>query len=98
MLPVEPAPKVAVRSNLIKSGAVAEDIAVKLFRAKTRLQQCARFECRLLVKREEPATLVKVCSGVGGVEGIQIEVVDLLRKDREACSQPVVVVDDVVDP
>ncbi len=64
MLPVEPAAEITLRSNLIRRAAIAEDVAVKLLDAETRLQQCARVERRLLVQSEKPAALMKVCGCV----------------------------------
>src|SRR5262245_20651820 len=83
MLSIEPAAEVSIGSDFVWRAAVAEDVAVKLFDAETRLQQRARLERRLLVEREEPAALMEVCGRVRWIESIQVEVVNLLRKDRE---------------
>src|SRR6185369_6450421 len=46
---------------------------------------------------KEPAALMKVGGRVRRIKGVQVEVVKLLRKDREAGRQSIVLVDDVVD-
>src|ERR1051326_2043569 len=97
MLSIEPAAEVAIRSYLIRRGAVAENVAVKLFDTETRLQQRARLGRRLLVEGEEPAALMEVRRRIGRVERVEIEVVKLLRKDREARCQSIVAVDDVIE-
>src|SRR5690242_15346111 len=97
MLSIEPAAEVAIGRDQIRRRTVAEDVAVKLFRAEARLQQCARSERRLFVEREKPAALVEVRGRVGRVESVEIEIVKLLRKQREAAGQTIVRSDDVVD-
>src|ERR1051326_6335656 len=96
MLSIEPAAEVTLRRDLVRRAAVPEDVAVKLLHAKTRLQQRARVERRLVVQSSKPATLMKVRGRVGRVESVQIEEVKLLREDRKARRQSIVVVDDVI--
>src|SRR5690349_5953358 len=97
MLPIEPAAEVAIGRDQIRRNAIAEDVAVKLFRAEARLQQRARLERRLFDEREKPPALMKVRGRVRRVEGVEIEVVKLLRKQREAAGQSIVRVDNVID-
>src|SRR6185369_3972832 len=96
MLSIEPAAKIAIRSDLVRRTAVTEDVTVKLLHTETRLQQRARFERRLIVQCDKPATLIKVRGRVRRVESVQIEEVNLLREDRKARRQSIVIVDDVI--
>src|SRR6188474_489835 len=97
MLSIEPATKIPIRRDLVTRTTVAEDVAVKLLHTETRLQQRARRKRRLLIQRDKPAALMKVRGRVRRVESIQVEVVKLLRKDRKARGESIVVVDDVIE-
>src|SRR5690242_3358772 len=97
MLSIGPATEITIGRDLVRRTAVPEDVAVKLLHAETRLQQRARVERRLVVQSSKPAALMKVRGRVGRVKSVQIEEVKLLREDRKARRQSIVVVDDVVE-
>src|SRR5215831_10638513 len=98
MLPIVPAAEVAAGRYQVGTAAVGKDVAVVFLGAQARLQQGAGFEGRLFVQRQEPAALVKICRGLNRIESVEIEVVDLLRKQREADRQTVLRVDHIVEP
>src|SRR6185503_8541157 len=98
VLAIVPTAKVAARRDAVWAAAVAEDIAVILLGAKARLQQRAGLEGCLFVERDEPSALVKIRGRLDGVESVEIEVIDLLRKQREADGQTVFRVDYVIEP
>src|SRR5204863_5821338 len=77
---------------------VAENLAVILLDAEAGLQQRAGFERRLFVQGQEPAALVKVGSRLDWIKGVQVEVINLLRKQRKADGQTVFGIDHIVEP
>ena len=81
VLPIVPAAKVATRGDEIRFTAIAEDVAVIFFRAKARLQQRAGLEGRLFIQRDEPSALMKVRCRLDRIESVEIEVINLLRKE-----------------
>src|SRR5262245_7957177 len=98
MLPIVPTAEVALRRNPVGRSAVAKDIAVKFLGAEAGLQQGAGFEGRLFVEREEPSALMSVGGRLDGIESVQVEVIKLLRKQRETYRQTVFRIDDPVEP
>src|SRR5262249_40934046 len=96
VLAVVPAAKVPARGDAVRASAVAENIAVIFFRAKARLQQRAGFERGLFVERDKPSAFMKIRGRFDRVESVQIEVIDLLRKQREADGQTILRIDYII--
>ena len=84
VLPVKPPAEISFGRNPIRRATVAKDVAVKLLNTETRLQQSAGPKRCLFVEGDEPPTLVEVCSRVRRVKGVEVKVVEFLRKDGEA--------------
>src|ERR1043166_8317099 len=96
MLALIPTVEVAVRRDFVQAGAVRVNIDVIFFGAEARLQKRTRLERRLFIKCNEPSTLVKIRGRLDRIEGVEIEEIDLLRKQREADGQAVSPVDYII--
>src|SRR6185369_4777156 len=98
MLSIVPATEIPLRRNPVRTGAVREDIAVVLLDAEAGLQQGSRLERRLFIQRQKPSALMKIGRRLDRVESIEIEVIKLLRKQRETNRGAMFRVDYIVEP